>query len=185
MKKTILLLCLNWLAGSPLVKAQTPVMFGVNAGPNFSYLYNVTQGFKSTGKVGANVNFVVRIGNRLYFEPDLCMNFLRSKLMTGTDEHKLNFITLQLPLLVGYKIISKPGFNLRAAIGPEAELNVKKPAYFNGGDYKTITSGGRVMVGIDIHRFILDAGLSSVFDKLEKYSDQKMNAFSLGVGFKL
>ena len=157
MKKSMLFFCLTCLITNQVVKAQTLVMFGMNAGPNISYLYHLAPDFKSTAEAGANIDFVVRIGTRLYFEPDLCLNLLRSKLVTNTETHRLNFVTLQLPLLVGYKIISKPGFNLHAAIGPEAEVNLKKPAAFNGGNYKTLTSGGRIIVGVDIRRLILDA----------------------------
>jgi hypothetical protein len=180
-----LFLCLICLLFSETTRAQGPVTFGINAGPNYSYVYNDPSVSASKGKPGASIDFIARIGNRVFFEPDLCFNLLRSKYNFNAETHNLNFITLQLPLMIGYQFIKKDDFNLHAAAGPEGEVNFKKPNDIPGKEYKCFTSGGRVTAGADVGRLMFDLSLSAVFDGLEKNSKQKMNSFSLGVGVKL
>lgn len=180
-----LFLCLIYLLFSKTTWAQGPVIFGINAGPNYSYVYNDPSVSASKGKPGASIDFIARIGNRVFFEPDLCFNLLRSKYDFNSETHNLNFITLQLPLMIGYQFIKRDDFILHAAAGPEGEVNFKKPNNIPGKEYKSLTSGGRVTAGADVGRLMIDLSLSAVFDGLEKNSKQKMNSFSLGVGYKL
>ena len=160
-------LCLSCLIFSNTVMAQGPVTFGINAGPNYSYIYGDPSISNGKGKTGASIDFIARIGNRLFFEPDLCLNDLRSRYISNGETHNLNFITLQLPLMIGYQFIRNNGFVLHAAAGPEAEINFKKPNDIPGKEYKSLTSGGRITAGVDIGRLLLDLSLSSVFDGME------------------
>jgi len=180
-----LFLCLICLLFSKTTMAQGPVTFGINAGPNYSYIYNDPSISVSKGKPGASIDFIARIGNRFFFEPDLCFNALRSKYNFNGEMHNLNFITLQLPLMIGYQFIKHDDFVLHAAAGPEGEINFKKPNDISGKEYKSLTSGGRITAGADVGRLMFDLSLSAVFDGLEKHTKQKMNSFSLGIGFKL
>lgn len=178
-------LCLTCLLFNQAIWAQGPVTFGVNAGPNYSYVYNDPSVSVSKGKPGASIDLIARIGNRLFFEPDLCFNLLRSKYDFTAETHNLNFITLQLPLMIGYQFIKHDDFALHAAAGPEGEVNFKKPNDIPGKEYKSLNSGGRVTAGVDVGRLMIDLSLSAVFDGLEKHTKQKMNSFSLGIGVKL
>ena len=178
-------LCLICLLFGKTSRAQGPVTFGITAGPNYSYIYNDPFISANKGKPGANINFIARIGNRFFFEPDLCFNLLRSKYNFNAETHNLSFVTLQLPLMIGYQFIRHDDFVLHAAAGPEGEVNLKKPNDISGKDYKSFTSGGRVTAGADVGRLMIDLSLSAVFDGLEKHTKQKMNSFSLGIGYKL
>lgn len=180
-----LFLCLSFLVFSKASRAQSPVTFGISAGPNYSHVYNDASISANKGKVGASINFIARISNRFFFEPDLCFNALRSRYNFNGETHNLNFIALQLPLMIGYQFIRHDDFILRAAAGPEGAINFKKPNGIPGKDYKSFTSGGRVTAGADVGRLMFELSLSAVFDGLEKHTRQKMNSFSLGIGLKL
>ena len=182
---SVLFLCLGCLIFSETTRAQAPVTFGINAGPNYSYIYGDPSISASKGKPGASIDFIARIGNRLFFEPDLCFNAQRAKYISNKETHDLNFITLQLPLMIGYQFIRNKGFVLHAAVGPEAEINFKKPNGIPGKDYKTITSGSHITAGADLGNLMFNLNCSFVSDGLVKHADQKMNSFSLGIGFKL
>src|ERR1700733_10063386 len=76
---------------------------GITAGPNYSYIYGDPSVSSGKGKPSASIDFIARIGHKLIFEPDLCLNYLRSSYVSNGKTHNLSFITLQLPLMIGYQ----------------------------------------------------------------------------------
>lgn len=174
------------LAISKVGKAQTEdFTFGLRAGANYSNIYGNPATLNRKGKTGIVIGAFARVGDRLYVEPGAYFSSYGSKFDFNAQRYDAKFNTLQVPLLIGYKFISKKDFDFHAAVGPEADFNLKKPAPVQGYGYKSFTPGGRVNAGVDIGHFTIDLGSSYGFAKANKKLDQKIGMYSLTVGFKL
>jgi hypothetical protein len=198
--------------------------FGIKAG------YNSSLGLKNLGSVSSgsyNLNSVkselsngfqagvfARIGfNKMYFQPEFLYNMGKKEYtMTLQDaqnhnlqfDKRVNVSTLEVPLLLGYKLLDFKLVNLRAFAGPKLCFNAGSSL-----DYSNLTSGGGVTqdqlikdikaaqlgleagVGIDVFMFTLDARYNLIKDMYQtKISDLNIdniqgNTFVISLGWKL
>ena len=104
MKKTILLLV--FALGSMTAFAQSDSGFGIKAGLNYNANGDY---FESTGEaarnpdrnIGYHIGVFGKIGNRMYLRPEL----IYTKTKSDYDGDKFDISKLDLPVLVGAKII--------------------------------------------------------------------------------
>jgi len=198
--------------------------FGIKAG------YNSSLGLKNLGSVSSgsyNLNSVkselsngfqagvfARIGfNKMYFQPEFLYNMgKKDYTMTLQDaqnhnlqfDKRVNVSTLEVPLLLGYKLLDFKLVNLRAFAGPKLRFNAGSSL-----DYNNLTSGGSVTqdqlikdikaaqlgleagVGIDVFMFTLDARYNLIKDMYQtKISNLNIdniqgNTFVISLGWKL
>lgn len=170
-----------------VVKAQdTDFTVGIKAGANFANLHS---GFKELskekGKMGFNVGVFARVGNALYFQPELNYTTFKSEYTYNTTSFRPNFKQLNVPLMVGYKIINKGDFNLRVSAGPDFSYTLNKPNAPTSFDYKKFNLGGVLNAGVDIGNITIDARYTRGFTKINKGLDEKTGIYNLSVGFKI
>jgi hypothetical protein len=196
--------------------------FGVKAGYNSSLSLNnvssITSGSYNLKSVNAdlangfNVGVFSRIGiNNLYFQPELLYNFgSKSYAITGQDASSNNvsfgknvkISTIDIPLLVGYKILDLKVFNLRAFAGPKLRFNAGSTLDFTKPtdskidlttlekDIKSSQIGLEAGVGVDVLMFTLDARYGLINDmyqtKLNSVTLDKLsaNTFLISLGWK-
>jgi hypothetical protein len=186
--KTIKLLATAILLtiGITTVKAQSDdITIGVKAGVSVSTLKTGLNAVSDkSGKVGFNAGIFARAGNDLYFQPEVNYATFSNKYSFNTKNYDAKFSMINVPLLVGYKIVNDKDMNLRISAGPDLYYDLKKPAAPTGLDYKRFSAGGAADVGIDLGNLILDARYSLGLSKLNKDLGQKANIFSMSVGFK-
>lgn len=169
------------------VKAQeSGLTLGIKAGANFANLHS---GFKELsnekGKLGYNVGIFARVGADLYFQPELNYTAFKSEYTYGNNNYRPQFKQMNVPLMVGYKLINAEGFNLRLSAGPDLGYTLNKPNAPTSFDYKKFNIGGVFNAGVDIGNLTLDARYSRGFTKINKGLDEKTGIYNLSVGFKI
>lgn len=196
--------------------------FGIKAGYNSSLSLNninsLTSGSYNLKSVNADLANGFNIGvfgripiNNLYFQPELLYNFgSKNYTVTGQDASNNNvsfgkdvkISTIDVPLLVGYKILDLKVFNLRAFAGPKLRFNAGSTLDFTKPtdskmdlgtlekDIKSSQIGLEAGVGVDVLMFTLDARYSLINDmyqtKLNSVTLDKLsaNTFSISLGWK-
>nr|WP_067058697.1 porin family protein [Mucilaginibacter sp. L294] len=186
--KTIKLLttAILFTIGITSVKAQSgDITIGVKAGISVSTLKTGLNAVSDkSGKVGFNAGIFARAGDALYFQPEVNYATFSNKYSFNANKYDAKFSTINVPLLVGYKIINDKDMNLRISAGPDLYYDLKKHVAPTGTEYKKFSAGGAADVGIDLGSLTLDARYSLGLSKLNKDLGQKANIFSLAVGFK-
>ena len=172
--------------GTAKAQSTSPdVEFGVKAGVNFSTLKTGLNAVSDkSGKIGFNAGIFARTGSTLFFQPELNYVTFSDKYRFNSGAYEAKFRQINLPLMIGYKVLNTADFNVRIAAGPDLSYNLKKPIAPGGFKYQDFTAGGLVDAGVDIGSLTFDARYSLGLSKFNKQLGQKANIFSLGVGFK-
>ena len=169
------------------IKAQSAFSLGIKAGVNLSNFIKETD-----FEVGADAGIFIRAGKMFYFQPEVLYSFRSTTFDDIVDEAEENFKVnehlIDIPLLLGFKIVNKDNFNFRIFLGPRIGLRV-------GSDYSDIDSligyaqwGGRAGIGIDFWRFTLDFNYdisATKFKNADANTFWKQNIISVALGFKI
>lgn len=104
MKKLILLVLLTTTCS--LTFAQAGTSFGIKGGLNYNangnYFESIEQNVEDPGRnIGYHIGFFGKIGNRIYFRPELVYTSTKS----DYDSGKFDMKKIDAPLLVGIKIL--------------------------------------------------------------------------------
>ena len=153
MKKVIIaaafLLCVSF--------ANAQINFGIKAGYNSSLggndLGSITNGsynlnsVKSEYKNGFQAGAFLRLGfNKVYFQPELLyamgkksynMSVTDANSNTTTFDKNVTISTVDVPLLLGFKVLDLKLANIRVFAGPKLRFNAGSTL-----DYKNVTGGG-------------------------------------------
>ena len=219
MKKMFLLAVL--LLSVTFVSAQ--LNFGIKAGYNSSLTlgnigsiqsgdYDLTD-VKSELSNGFHAGVFARIGKKVYVQPELLYAMGKKEYTVSLQDAMNNDITydkfvsistVDIPLLVGYKLLDKKMANIRLFAGPKLRLDAGSSLEFDnvvsGGtitkedlfrDIKKSQIGLEAGVGIDVLMFTLDARYNLIGDMYQtKISDLNIDnvpvsTFVISVGWKL
>ena len=220
MKKLFLIAVL--LLSVSLTYAQ--LNFGIKAGYNsslsFSNVSTVTNGTYNLNSVQnelwndfhAGLFARVGLGKKLYIQPELLYNIQKKNYnLTIQDAisgqvtlNKIaNINTVEVPILVGYKLLDLKILNLRAFAGPDIKFNAGSTLDFNnitGGnfdtkklvsDIKAANLGLQIGAGVDVLMFALDVKYTLINDmyttKLANVSLTNLppSTFVISLGWKL
>ena len=220
MKRTILILAallMTWLF------ASAQLNFGIKAGYNSSLaldnLDDVSKGTYNLNSVagelanGFHAGVFVRLGlgDKLYLQPELLYAMQKKEFTMSYNNitnpstladvgNYITFSTVDIPVLLGYKIVNGKLFNLRAFAGPKFRLNAgSKFDYANltngstvditalTGELKNSAVGLEVGAGVDVLMFTLDARMNLINDlytaSWQTKPDLNSN-FIVSLGFK-
>ena len=161
---------------------------GIKVGINFSNYIG-----KSTMKPGGEAGIFLRAGRSFYFEPSFMYSFRSTNFDDLKNELEESFEVgqhfIDVPLLVGYKIVNNKNFNLRIFLGPRVGFRL-------GSDYDNFEDavgfaqwGAQAGIGIDFWIFTFDAKYDISASKFKQYDEktfwkQNMVNLVLGVKFK-
>lgn len=197
MKKLLLLSFL--IAISATTFAQLPSFnLGVKAGMNVSSL-KADNVLGEENRLGYQIGAWARVGGMgLYVQPEA---YLASKggkfhipLISGnsSDDAKVKFTTLDVPVLVGYKFGTNR-LNVRMMAGPMISFVLDKSVKGNFqqvtdiSNYKNQTWAAQMGAGVDLGPLSVDlryeAGLSNT-NNSDQYS-QKQRLWHLSLGYKI
>jgi hypothetical protein len=181
--------------------------FGVKAGFNSSLSLNNSHSL-STGDYNLNsvksdlsngfqAGVFARFGfKKIYFQPEFLYNMgKKDYTMTLQDaqnndvqlDKRVTISTLEVPLLLGYKLLDLKLINLRAFAGPKLRFNAGSSLDYNvlaaGGsitaaqlskDIKAAQLGLEAGIGVDILMFTLDARYNLIKDMYQTKLDSKI-----------
>jgi hypothetical protein len=178
---------------------------GIKAGYNASKLSLNPDTITSSFKSGFNAGVFLRFGKRLYLQPELYYTSQGGVFTSNLSDWKQNIRigSLDVPVLVGFKIINNDNLNLRILAGPMASFIVNKSISESGGITGPITSADinsvnwaiQAGAGVDVWKFTLDVryqvGLSKLIKTVQNGSggstsfNSYNNAWVVSLGFKI
>jgi hypothetical protein len=157
--------------------------------------------FKSDAKSGFNLGAFARLGTKIYLQPELlyCVRNGQSTDATGTASQSVKLKTIQVPILLGFKVIDLKLASIRAFTGPAMSFPMKssKITYegvsgpiYDTENYKNNIWDWQLGAGVDVGMITLDCryewGLSNTSEgNVNKVGFvNKGNTLTFSVGFK-
>jgi len=176
------------------VSAKAQTTFGVKGGVNFSKI-NADNLSEST-TTGYQAGVFARLGSEVYLQPEVYLGSRGGKFRTADNSFSgdVKFTTLNVPLLVGGRVVGTDKLNLRLMAGPVFSYNIDKSqsfaANFNGayadfGNYKKSTLGYQAGAGVDIGAITADFRYEGNLTKINDNYGQRPSLWALSVGFKI
>lgn len=187
---------------------------GIKGGVNMNTLSTDLDDYEKAAQAGFQAGAFVRIGDKWHLQPEAYFTAKKGELTYDIDygngtvsniNQEMTLSSIDVPVLIGYKIIDPPTLNVRLQAGPVAsivtskkfDLMVDKQAIDTPDEfpdnYKDLNWGLQFGAGVDFLFLTVDLryelGLSNVYDKPEDAVDTdlgslKNNLFFVSVGWK-
>ncbi len=204
MRKTILTITLLTVVLSTF--AIGPFTLGIKGGinstkittDNFSFSnYNFSD-FKSDAKSGFNIGAFARLGTKIYLQPELLYCEKNSQSTSGSTSQSVKLKTIQVPVLLGFKLIDLKLASIRAFTGPamsyvfsSSNVDMNLPN-FDPKNFKNNIWDWQLGAGVDVGMLTFDVryewGLSNISDANSTGSNMgftnKGNTLTFSIGFK-
>ena len=194
MKKIILsalLISLNLAAFSQVLPS---FQFGLKGGANLSKL-STENTFSSDNRAGYYAGLWARIGAAgIHLQPELYLSGKNTTLKASNgEENKVNFTSLDVPVLVGTKI-GAAGVGIRLNTGPVVSFVLSDDQSFGNaasnifnGDFKGQNFAWQFGAGLDVGKLGIDLRYETGLSKIGKdgYDDTKLSLFTFGLAYKL
>jgi hypothetical protein len=217
MKKILFFLVLVFVSGV----SQGQIGFGAKGAVTMSKLTTDISDIQDAARAGWQAGIFMRIGDRWHLQPEAYLTAKTGKLeytgldvndpaKTGKVRQDITFTSVDVPLLIGFKVIDPPAFNIRLQAGPVMSFMVNKkfevssegitPPDLSGyyeDAFKNTNWGLQFGAGVDFLFLTADLryemGLNDMFDDDGTATGNqdptvgtfKNNVFILSVGFKL
>lgn len=168
---------------------RAQVALGIKVAGNMTNYIKLT-----TVNLGMEAGLFMRLGNNLFFQPEVNFVFKNSSFKDGIPEElsvnaKLRHHSVSVPLLLGYHFINKENLKFHFTVGPRFDFKVADNVV--GTDWKSgaLQWGGQIGLGIDIWRFTFDASYCIAADNFRNSVTtvtvtQMANIFLVSLGFK-
>jgi len=197
MKKFITLIMMMFLG----VAVFAQFTLGPKAGMTMGKLNTTFPEVKEELKTGWQAGVFVRFGKKLYLQPELMFVTKGGKIThEGLDvKTTVNLSSVQIPLLIGYKLIDLKAINLRIMTGPAVSFVTNEKIDIDSSIENPLTKDNikntiwsyQFGAGIDFLMFTFDVryewGLNNIFDPQtgdESY-DMKSNVWNISLGWKI
>ncbi|HAH58876.1 MAG: PorT family protein [Lentimicrobium sp.] len=194
MKKIFFLML--FISGGLLAQAQLVpgFTFGPKIGATFSK-FNIDQDQISDElKTTFHYGVFVRMGESVYFQPELNVMTRNANLENTNQSGTIKMTSIDLPLLLGVRVLNLELLNVRAMAGPVGSMTVSKKINLadvdldlKKDDLKNFNWGLQFGAGVDILIFSLDLRYEIGLNDVSKLSgfDFKNNMFTVALGVKL
>lgn len=190
-----LLLLTTFLLGlvSSKINAQSPlpIHIGIKGGSNFSEL-PVSDDFTSKHAVGYFVGAMARFDfKRFYIQSEILYSEKSSKIdkISGTGSKNAKWKSIEVPLVIGYKVVDLAGLNVRVFAGGVysyildenfLSLNQLKDSYRK---FDKSNIGYQIGAGVEVWKFTVDFTYQGGLNNVNKNFSSKPNSFNVGVGY--
>jgi hypothetical protein len=179
------------------------ISLGPKIGFNTSKLTVDASDISSDLKNSFNFGVFLRVGKKIYLQPEV--NWLTrggvfktpSPSSLSPIEQEIDLKTIEIPVLLGWRIINLGIGNIRVMAGPSGSFVVDREIETNeldnpikDSDIKDMIWGMNVGAGVDILMFTLDVryqfGLNEVIEKVNNFEfNSKSNVFCVSLGWKI
>jgi hypothetical protein len=196
MKKSLIVIIIALFGTTAM--AQIPnFSIGPKAGATFSKITSDEDQIKEEMKSSLHFGAFVRLGNKIYVQPEVLFMNRQGEFSAGNiagSSKSIHLKTLDIPVLIGGKIIGSDAFNLRVMAGPVASLALNKDvssenwgSVITEDDIRSANWGLQLGAGIDVLMLTFDLryeyGISN-FSK-EDGLTLKNNMFVVSLGWKI
>lgn len=178
--------------------------FGLKAGYNGNKLSTNLDSISDQFKSGFHIGAWARIGKRFYVQPELYYSLqgaeyaFEDPLNADSWTQKLTLGTLDIPVLIGYKLLKSEKTNVRVMAGPMVSILVNSKITSVGSitdpiekaDLKTANWAIQLGAGADLWFLSLDIryqlGLNEMIQEVEEWDfSSHNNVFVVSLGFKI
>jgi len=189
-------LCAAMLMG---YAAQAQLTIRPQVGVNSSSLSSDDDLINFNAGTGFQVGVDFQIGNKVYFQPGIQLEFLKNRVEFGNgaaiEESDYDRTGIRVPLMVGFRAVDDPdsGLNLRLFTGPNALLQLSQDSDegvlddLDDDDLKDLVFGWNVGAGVDFSILFFDIGyqfgISEIFDDAD--AAPRNNLFYGNLGLRL
>ena len=185
-------------------ETQSTLVINPQIGINAATLSNNAEDIQNDANVGWQIGGYLRYGKRFYLQPGIFWHYMNTETtsdVNAADDFKFDqkISTIQVPVCVGFDIISSEALVFRAFAGAAVSFvtSVDENEFIEKDDINSTQWLGRVGLGLDFTIFTLDLGYDYGFsnfysdetiadaasDDLD-ISDTKIQEFYLSVGLK-
>jgi hypothetical protein len=188
-----LLTAMVFSSSSSFAQILPSLQFGIKGGANFSNIKDID--LKSSSRSGYLVGVWARLGGAgVHFQPELYVTSKGGELSNEGKLDRVEFTTLDLPLLLGTRIGLGP-VAARIQVGPVVSFVMDKNDSFLDNisavgdfkEYKNQTTSLTAGLGVDISKLRADLryehGISDVFKNND--DNGRMSLWTVAVGFRL
>ncbi len=192
MKKSVLFIVLSMLIYPVL--AQSTFDLGIKGGANFSKISLDLADYNSSTVLKSHIGAFARVGGeRVFIQPEVYFSRKGGdvKSRTLSTVTSFDFSTVDVPVLLGVKIIKGSTFNVHALAGPVfsqiTKSDVKDHGIFNKDFYSNHYFGFQYGLGVDVLFLTFDARMENAFDEFysQQGKDGKNATFMLSLGLKI
>lgn len=167
---------------------------GLKAGANLSKL-STENTLSSDNRAGYYAGLWARIGAAgIHLQPELYLSGKNTTLKAESgEENKVNFTSLDVPVLVGTKI-GAAGVGIRLNTGPVVSFVLSDDQSFGqaagsvfNGNFKGQNFAWQFGAGLDVGKLGLDLRYEAGLSKIGKdgYDDTKLSLFTFGLAYRL
>ena len=195
MKKLLLVAAICLFSSALFAQLSSPISIGIHGGLVSTKIDTDLSSVKEKSENGMMLGAFARINiNKWYIQPELNYVSRKSSLEFMGETTDIKTKSVDIPVLLGYKIVKLPMFKLRAFAGPVASFNVDdnfKDLVTGSGDdefkpeIKNAVWNAKVGAGIDVWKLTLDVdyefGLTDVSSEFLK----KNKMMNVTLGFRL
>jgi hypothetical protein len=185
-----------------VVKAQGIFSIGPKIGYNSNELTDNLDSVQSSIKNSFQIGVFIRVGSRVYFQPEANFQVVNSNLNKGIGasfkSQDIIVQSLKIPALLGVKLINKRSFNVRILAGPAYSFILNKkldPQNMNElwpiqsvDDIKNSLWSVQMGAGFDVLFMTLDVryelGIDNIYNGNSNF-ELKNNMFNVSLGIKL
>ena len=195
MKKNLLVAAICFFSSALFAQLASPISLGIHGGivstkmdtkmPKANDIKNKTDNGMMLGAF-ARINI-----KKWYIQPELNFVSRKSEIVIDGVSGEFKTKSMDIPILLGYKIVKLPLFKLRAFAGPVASFNIDDSFsstlkdQFNDENLEGAVWNAKVGAGIDVWKLTLDVdyefGLTDVSSEFLKKN--KMVNVTLGFRF--
>ena len=195
MKKLILLAVVCLFSSALFAQVSSPINLGFHGGLVSTKIDSELQGVsgvKDKADNGMMLGAFLRINlNKWYVQPELNYVSRKSEIESGLGSIEIKRKSLDVPMLLGYKLVKLPAFKLRTFAGPVASFKIDDSlkstieGQVSDPSFEGAVWNAKVGAGVDVWKLTLDVdyefGLSDVSSEFLK----KNKMFNVTLGFKL
>lgn len=200
MKNYILLFCMLCIFAGSSYAQKTPFFsVGPKIGTNHTNFLSKEHSFGKEGIQGYQAGAFLRLGIfKTYIQPEAYYNFKSTTFDINDNtpggstsvSGKFKFNNIDVPLLIGRKIIDAKVFNLRAYAGPMVSFllkdeNSNKNYNPENYDFNNKIWGGQAGIGVDVGNLTFDIRYQSKLSKISSFISGPESSIHLSAGIKL
>jgi opacity protein-like surface antigen len=179
--------------------AQAQFTIRPQVGVNSSSLSSDDNLIDFNAGTGFQVGVDFQIGNKVYFQPGIQLEFLKNQVEIGSgaaiEESDYDRTGIRVPLMIGFRAVEDPDsdLNLRLFTGPNALLQLSQDSDesilddIDDDDLKDLVFGWNVGAGVDFSILFFDIGyqfgISEIFNDAD--SAPRNNLFYGNLGLRI
>lgn len=179
------------------VMAQPFFNLGIEGGVHSSKITTNLSEYNSESIAKAHIGAFARLGyGRVYVQPEAYFSSKGGELKSSVPEvaSQFDFNSIDVPVLLGVKVIKGGAANVRVMAGPVFSFitssDISGDQVFSSQYYKDNYFGYQYGVGVDLWNFFIDARIEHGANNLYEsqgtpYLDSKNRTLLVTVGFKI